>query len=466
MNTSQQTRGMWLGLLGVAIFAVTLPMTRLATGTAEAPQLSPWFVTFGRATLAGALSIAFLLLTRAPWPTRAQRRPLALAVLGNALGFPLLLGFALRHVSSGHAAVVLALLPLVTAAAAAWVMHQRARLGFWLSAAAGASLVVVYSLFRAQQHSGGFAVQWADLLLLGAVLMAAMGYVFGAQVTPSLGAERVICWICVMALPVTLPGALLTWPQQRDCHTGLAGPAVRRRVFDVGRLFCLVSRPGPGRRPAGEPDPAAATLFEHTGGGAAVGRTIGIGDARFCTGRGGQRVYWQTPELRRPEDNLKHNLKTLNEQPTQQDPSLPTGGRVHRHALPGQPAGRGAGWQRAWTTTPWQRFARWTNLSETTFVLPASAEAQAQGADYRLRIFTPGGELPFAGHPTLGSCHAWLAHGGQPQQPGQVVQECGVGLVTLRRDGTRLAFGAPPLRQQRAGAGAAPGGAGSAGIAT
>ena len=94
-----------------------------------------------------------------------------------------------------------------------------------------------------------------------------------------------------------------------------------------------------------------------------------------------------------------------------------------------------------------QRFAHWTNLSETTFVLPASAEARALGADYRLRIFTPGGELPFAGHPTLGSCHAWLAHGGQPQQPGQVVQECGVGLVTLRRDGTRLAFAAPALRR-------------------
>ena len=96
-----------------------------------------------------------------------------------------------------------------------------------------------------------------------------------------------------------------------------------------------------------------------------------------------------------------------------------------------------------------QRFARWTNLSETTFMLPASAQAKAQGADYRLRIFTPGGELPFAGHPTLGSCHAWLAHGGQPQQPGQVVQECGVGLVTLRRDGTRLAFAAPALRRSK-----------------
>jgi len=88
-------------------------------------------------------------------------------------------------------------------------------------------------------------------------------------------------------------------------------------------------------------------------------------------------------------------------------------------------------------------FARWTNLSETTFLLPPT-DAQA---DYRVRIFTPGGELPFAGHPTLGSCHAWLAAGGQPRQPGLVVQECGVGLVTVRRGGGRLAFAAPPLRR-------------------
>ncbi|WP_435737585.1 PhzF family phenazine biosynthesis protein [Cellulosimicrobium sp. PMB13] len=78
-------------------------------------------------------------------------------------------------------------------------------------------------------------------------------------------------------------------------------------------------------------------------------------------------------------------------------------------------------------------FARWTNLSETTFVLPPSAEGAADGADYRLRIFTPAGELPFAGHPTLGSCHAWLEAGGTPRASGAVVQECGVGLVTIRR---------------------------------
>ena len=101
-----------------------------------------------------------------------------------------------------------------------------------------------------------------------------------------------------------------------------------------------------------------------------------------------------------------------------------------------------------------QAFARWTNLSETTFVLPPSAAGQAQGADYRVRIFTPGGELPFAGHPTLGSCHAWLEAGGTARAPGRVVQECQAGLIQIQRQttdsGTRLAFGAPPLKRSDA----------------
>jgi PhzF family phenazine biosynthesis protein len=88
-----------------------------------------------------------------------------------------------------------------------------------------------------------------------------------------------------------------------------------------------------------------------------------------------------------------------------------------------------------------QRFARWTNLSETTFLLPPGQP----GADYRVLIFTPDGELPFAGHPTLGSAHAWLEAGGEPADPGCIVQECGAGLVTLRRTEAGLAFAAPPL---------------------
>ncbi len=88
-------------------------------------------------------------------------------------------------------------------------------------------------------------------------------------------------------------------------------------------------------------------------------------------------------------------------------------------------------------------FARWTNLSETTYLLsPTDA-----GADYRVRIFTPSGELPFAGHPTLGSCHAWLGWGGQPRDARRVMQQCEVGLVPVGRDGPRLEFAAPPLRR-------------------
>lgn len=93
------------------------------------------------------------------------------------------------------------------------------------------------------------------------------------------------------------------------------------------------------------------------------------------------------------------------------------------------------------TTEQMQRFARWTNLSETTFLLPPTSP----DADYRVRIFTLARELPFAGHPTLGSCHAWLLAGGVPRDGGRIVQECGAGLVPIRRTEHGLAFAAPPL---------------------
>jgi PhzF family phenazine biosynthesis protein len=94
-----------------------------------------------------------------------------------------------------------------------------------------------------------------------------------------------------------------------------------------------------------------------------------------------------------------------------------------------------------------QQFAAWTNLSETTFVLPPTLEAAAAGADYQVRIFTTAYEMPFAGHPTLGTCHAWLTHGGVPKDPARIVQQCKVGLVAIQRQGTRLAFAAPPLQR-------------------
>ena len=99
------------------------------------------------------------------------------------------------------------------------------------------------------------------------------------------------------------------------------------------------------------------------------------------------------------------------------------------------------------TDADMQRFAAWTNLSETTFVLPPTPEAAAAGADYQVRIFTTAYEMPFAGHPTLGTCHAWLESGGTPQNPARIVQQCKVGLVAIARDGERLAFAAPALQR-------------------
>jgi drug/metabolite transporter (DMT)-like permease len=206
-----ETRGLWLGLLGVVMFAVTLPMTKLATGPASAPQLSPVFVTFGRAAVAGVLSVLYLLLTNGPKPMGRQWRALAVTACCVVVGFPLFLALALRHVEAVHASVVIGILPLATAVVASLWLRQRPSIGFWLCAVAGAALVGAFVLLR----SGGASssAQWADLLLLLAVLSAAIGYVGGGRLTAQLGAERVICWVLVISLPLTLPMMLLNWPQ-------------------------------------------------------------------------------------------------------------------------------------------------------------------------------------------------------------------------------------------------------------
>ena len=207
----------------MALFGLTLPMTRMAIGSDAAPQLSPWFVTFGRAALAAALSVVFLLATRSPLPARRCWPDLAVATLGNAIGYPLLLAFALRSVDTSHAAVVTALLPLATAVAAALMLRQRASRGFWACAAAGTALVVTFSLQRAAQHGQGYVADTADLWLVGAVISASVGYVAGARLTPVLGAERVICWVTIGMLPISLPATLWTWPETPVSTTAWVG---------------------------------------------------------------------------------------------------------------------------------------------------------------------------------------------------------------------------------------------------
>jgi drug/metabolite transporter (DMT)-like permease len=200
-------RGYAFGLLGVAIFALTLPMTRLAVGDASAPQLSPAFVTAGRAALAGLLSIAWLRAVNAAWPARTHWRALAVCAVGTVLGFPLFLALALRQVDAMHAAVVTGVLPLGTAVAAALFMRQRASTPFWVCAVVGCALVIGFAAVK-----GAGSLTLADGALLLAVASASVGYVAGARVSAVLPAEQVICWVLVISLPLTLPAMAFTWP--------------------------------------------------------------------------------------------------------------------------------------------------------------------------------------------------------------------------------------------------------------
>lgn len=207
----QEVRGLWLGLLGVIIFALTLPMTRLAVGTPQAPQMSGVFIAVGRAVVAAVLSAVFLLATRAPLPRRSDWLPLAITSAGVVFGFPLLTSVAMRYVEAVHASVIVGVLPLATAAVGAWLHRQRPSAGFWVCAAIGSALVVAFALLRS--GAMGLAIQPADALLLAAMACAAVGYGWGARLSHRMRAEHVICWALVIALPLTAPAALWTRPQ-------------------------------------------------------------------------------------------------------------------------------------------------------------------------------------------------------------------------------------------------------------
>jgi drug/metabolite transporter (DMT)-like permease len=200
------------GLAGVTIFAATLPMTKLAVGTPDAPQLSPWFVTFGRAAVAGVLSAFYLLWQRTQGrlnvPQRREYGTLAITAFGVIIGFPLFLALALRVVPSTHGAVVTALLPLSTAVVGALWYRQRPSAGFWVCAVLGSGLVLAFMIYRA----GGFYLGAANIYLIIAMTTGALGYIGGAKLTPRLGSEQVICWVLVCSLPITLPVALLHAP--------------------------------------------------------------------------------------------------------------------------------------------------------------------------------------------------------------------------------------------------------------
>lgn len=197
----------WLnGFIGVAIFAGSLPATRVAVTAFE-----PTFLTCARATIAAMLGALFLIVLRQPRPKRGDLSPLAVTALGVVIGFPLLTAFALQHITSAHSIVFVGLLPLCTAVFAVLRGGERPRPLFWLCSLTGAGLVVGYALMN-----GGEASAVGDLLMLAAVVVCGLGYAEGARLSRTLGGWQVISWALLVALPVMLLLTVVNLPAPDD----------------------------------------------------------------------------------------------------------------------------------------------------------------------------------------------------------------------------------------------------------
>ncbi|RJF99968.1 DMT family transporter [Noviherbaspirillum saxi] len=204
---TQESRGMWLGLAGVAIFSLTLPFTRMAVA-----ELNPVLVALGRAVVAAIASAALLWWMGAPRPTTAQWRALVITSLGVVIGFPVFTSIAMRYVPASHGAIVIGILPLATALFGALRFGERPSMGFWIAALVGSALVVGFALW---QGDGEFHV--ADLALFAAVIAAAMGYAEGGRLSQSMGGQQVISWALVLSMPVLLPVTVwLVWTYGLD----------------------------------------------------------------------------------------------------------------------------------------------------------------------------------------------------------------------------------------------------------
>jgi len=197
MTISQETRGMLLGIVGVAIFSLTLPFTRLAVA-----ELHPVFIALGRAVVAAVCACALLWWLKAPRPTRAQWRGIVITSLGVVVGFPVFSSIAMRYVPASHGAIVIGILPLATAVCAALRFGERPSAGFWAAAIAGSAIVVGFAL-----QQGGGELHPADLALFAAVVSAAIGYAEGGRLSQTMGGQEVISWALVVSAPVLLPVA-------------------------------------------------------------------------------------------------------------------------------------------------------------------------------------------------------------------------------------------------------------------
>ena len=201
---SNESKGMILGFLGVVAFGLTLPATRFVV-----PYFDPIFIGLGRAVIASVIAAFILIATKQSKPTRKQLIQLSVVALGVVLGFPVLTAWAMETVPASHGGVVLGILPLATAVAAVIVSKEKPSVGFWIFSLIGSIVVVTYSLL---QGFGSFKL--GDLLLVGAIISAGLGYALGGKLSKELGGWQVICWALVISFPFIIFPAWMQAPEE------------------------------------------------------------------------------------------------------------------------------------------------------------------------------------------------------------------------------------------------------------
>lgn len=202
-ENQQINRGMLFGLLGVILFSLTLPVTRLIV-----PYLDPIFIGLGRSVVAALVASIILFAPKEAFPTKRQAKLLLLTAIGIIAGFPVLTGFGMQTVPASHGSVVIGLLPLLTAVFAVIISNERPSLGFWVAAIIGALLVVSYSLLQ-----GDMELHIGDIYLVGASILGAFGYAMSGKIAREIGGWQVICWVNVLGLPFTIVGAWFVKPE-------------------------------------------------------------------------------------------------------------------------------------------------------------------------------------------------------------------------------------------------------------
>ena len=198
---NKETKGMLIGFVGILIFSLTLPVTKIAV-----LSFDPYFIAFGRATLAGVLALTYLVILKEPMLAKADIGKLVVIALGVVFGFPIFTTVAMAYGSSSHGAVILGMMPLASTVIGAIRFGERPSIGFWMVSILGAALVVTYALLKS---SGSFTL--VDVLLVLGGICACIGYVEGGELSRKMNPRAVISWALVISLPANIVFSYLTF---------------------------------------------------------------------------------------------------------------------------------------------------------------------------------------------------------------------------------------------------------------